>query len=102
MFLSYIGIGSGDSPGQSNDGDEKRISFSPTLVLLTRLLNSPKPDDQVTELLATSTQAADRCSTPPGIGWAKEPRRMLKHGDEFRVHVSHGVGTLINGIEFEK
>jgi len=40
--------------------------------------------------------------TPPGVGWKANPRRMLKEGDEFRVFVSHGVGTLINKIEEEK
>jgi len=37
-------------------------------------------------------------STPAGVGWTSEPRRVLKAGDEFRVTVSHGVGTLINEI----
>jgi 2-keto-4-pentenoate hydratase/2-oxohepta-3-ene-1,7-dioic acid hydratase in catechol pathway len=41
-------------------------------------------------------------STPPGVGWKANPRRMLKQGDEFRVFVSHGVGTLINKIEEEQ
>ncbi|TYJ51354.1 hypothetical protein B9479_008080 [Cryptococcus floricola] len=40
--------------------------------------------------------------TPAGIGHASQPRVALKEGDEFRVHVSHGVGTLINEIEEEK
>jgi hypothetical protein len=41
-------------------------------------------------------------STPPGVGWKANPRRVLKQDDEFRVFVSHGVGTLINKIEEEK
>ncbi|OCF35852.1 mitochondrial protein [Kwoniella heveanensis BCC8398] len=40
--------------------------------------------------------------TPAGVGWLAEPRVTLKEGDEFRVFVSHGVGTLINKIEEEK
>ncbi|RSH84085.1 hypothetical protein EHS25_005330 [Saitozyma podzolica] len=40
--------------------------------------------------------------TPAGVGWSAQPRTLLKHGDEFRVYLSHGVGTLINKIEEEK
>lgn len=40
--------------------------------------------------------------TPAGVGWSSEPKNLLKDGDEFRVFVSHGVGTLINEIQEEK
>nr|KIR83757.1 mitochondrial protein [Cryptococcus tetragattii IND107] len=40
--------------------------------------------------------------TPAGVGWTSTPRITLKDGDEFRVFVSHGVGTLINKIVEEK
>ncbi|GAA5854780.1 hypothetical protein JCM8547_004070 [Rhodosporidiobolus lusitaniae] len=40
--------------------------------------------------------------TPAGVGWSTEPRKLLQNGDEFRVFVSHGVGTLINKIVEEK
>ncbi|KAK4332245.1 putative Mitochondrion protein [Rhodotorula toruloides] len=40
--------------------------------------------------------------TPAGVGWSASPRKLLKDGDEFRVFVSHGVGTLINKIVEEK
>ena len=46
--------------------------------------------------------AADELSTPAGIGWSAQPRRVLKDGDEFRIFVSHGVGTLINKIVDEQ
>jgi hypothetical protein len=36
------------------------------------------------------------------VGWSAQPQRLLRDGDEFRVSVSHGVGTLINKIEVEK
>lgn len=39
--------------------------------------------------------------TPAGVGWTKNPRKLLRDGTEFRVHVSHGVGTLINKIKAE-
>jgi hypothetical protein len=45
---------------------------------------------------------ADIPRTPAGVGWSAQPRTLLKHGDEFRVYLSHGVGTLINKIEEEK
>lgn len=40
--------------------------------------------------------------TPAGVGWSSQPRRVLKQGDDFRVTLSHGVGTLISVIEEEK
>ncbi|BGP36583.1 hypothetical protein JCM10449v2_000484 [Rhodotorula kratochvilovae] len=40
--------------------------------------------------------------TPAGVGWSSEPQTLLKDGDDFRVFVSHGVGTLINQIVEEK
>ncbi|WWC61517.1 uncharacterized protein I303_104101 [Kwoniella dejecticola CBS 10117] len=36
--------------------------------------------------------------TPAGVGWSADPKITLHHGDEFRVSVSHGVGTLISRI----
>jgi hypothetical protein len=45
---------------------------------------------------------ADIPRTPAGVGWSAQPRTLLKDGDEFRVYLSHGVGTLINKIEEEK
>lgn len=40
--------------------------------------------------------------TPAGVGWVREPRTLLHDGAEFRVSISHGVGTLINKIVEEK
>ncbi|WVQ73556.1 hypothetical protein IAR50_003134 [Cryptococcus sp. DSM 104548] len=40
--------------------------------------------------------------TPAGIGHASQPRVALKEGDEFSVHLTHGVGTLVNKIEEER
>ena len=40
--------------------------------------------------------------TPAGVGWSAKPRTVLKDGDEFRIYVSHGVGTLVNRFEEEK
>ncbi|EPQ26066.1 uncharacterized protein PFL1_06274 [Pseudozyma flocculosa PF-1] len=40
--------------------------------------------------------------TPAGVGWMQEPKNTLQDGDEFHVSVSHGVGTLVSKIEFEK
>lgn len=36
--------------------------------------------------------------TPAGVGWTQQPRTLLHDGDEFRVEISNGVGTLINKI----
>ncbi|KAL7419930.1 hypothetical protein Q5752_005849 [Cryptotrichosporon argae] len=40
--------------------------------------------------------------TPPGIGWSRVPRAWLKDGDEVRCHISHGLGTLVNTITYER
>ncbi|TNY21989.1 putative mitochondrion protein [Rhodotorula diobovata] len=40
--------------------------------------------------------------TPAGVGWSTAPQTLLKDGDDFRVFVSHGVGTLINKVVEEK
>ncbi|GAA6063591.1 hypothetical protein JCM10212_000985 [Sporobolomyces blumeae] len=40
--------------------------------------------------------------TPHGIGAFFDPPEFFKDGDVFKVEVSHGVGSLINKIEFEK
>ncbi|PWN86829.1 putative mitochondrion protein [Acaromyces ingoldii] len=39
--------------------------------------------------------------TPVGVGWSRQPRLVLGDGDEFRVRVSHSVGTLINSVAVE-
>ncbi|KAK4688788.1 hypothetical protein P7C73_g1325, partial [Tremellales sp. Uapishka_1] len=39
--------------------------------------------------------------TPPGIGDGRNPKIWLKHGDDVRCWISHGIGTLINTIEYE-
>lgn len=33
--------------------------------------------------------------TPMGVGWTSEPKRFLSEGDEVRVRISPGVGTLV-------
>ncbi|KAL9114777.1 MAG: hypothetical protein Q9227_001457 [Pyrenula ochraceoflavens] len=38
--------------------------------------------------------------TPPGIGAMRDPRVVLRHGDDMRVYIE-GIGTLINQIEYE-
>ncbi|EJU06285.1 hypothetical protein DACRYDRAFT_92353 [Dacryopinax primogenitus] len=39
--------------------------------------------------------------TPAGCGFARNPQVVLKHGDEVRVWVGGGVGTLVNSVEEE-
>lgn len=40
--------------------------------------------------------------TPAGVGWGANPKNLLHDGDDFRVSISDGVGTLINKIVEEK
>jgi 2,4-diketo-3-deoxy-L-fuconate hydrolase len=36
--------------------------------------------------------------TPPGVGWFRQPRRLLRHGDEVVVSIE-GIGDLRNRVE---
>jgi 2-keto-4-pentenoate hydratase/2-oxohepta-3-ene-1,7-dioic acid hydratase in catechol pathway len=36
--------------------------------------------------------------TPAGVGFVREPKVWLKHGDEVRTYVGGGIGTLVNKI----
>ncbi|CAE6463899.1 unnamed protein product [Rhizoctonia solani] len=36
--------------------------------------------------------------TPAGVGFVREPKIWLNHGDEVRTHVGGGIGTLVNKI----
>jgi len=36
--------------------------------------------------------------TPAGVGFARKPAVVLKHGDDCRVWVGHGIGTLVNPV----
>ncbi|SMR52931.1 unnamed protein product [Zymoseptoria tritici ST99CH_1A5] len=40
--------------------------------------------------------------TPPGIGVSRVPPRWLKDGDEVRIVGSHGLGSLVNRVVYEK
>ncbi|KAL8276807.1 hypothetical protein RQP46_010812 [Phenoliferia psychrophenolica] len=39
--------------------------------------------------------------TPGGIGFFAKPQNLLRDGNDFRVHVTGGLGTLINKVVFE-
>lgn len=36
--------------------------------------------------------------TPKGVGFVKKPPIYLKHGDDVRVWIGGGLGTLINSV----
>lgn len=40
--------------------------------------------------------------TPHGIGISKEPPVFLQHGDDVRVVMSHGLGSLVNHVVYEE
>jgi len=40
--------------------------------------------------------------TPSGIGNGRSPRIWLKDGDGVKCSISHGIGSLINKIVYEK
>lgn len=39
--------------------------------------------------------------TPAGIGWAREPRVVLKDGGDIRVEIE-GIGTLVNKVRYDE
>jgi 2-keto-4-pentenoate hydratase/2-oxohepta-3-ene-1,7-dioic acid hydratase in catechol pathway len=39
--------------------------------------------------------------TPPGIGYSREPKVYLKHGDVVKCYLE-GVGTLVSNVVYEK
>ncbi|PWN89079.1 hypothetical protein FA10DRAFT_267684 [Acaromyces ingoldii] len=40
--------------------------------------------------------------TPEGIGWFREPQKLMKEGDTFTVWHAGPIGSLINTIRYEK
>lgn len=40
--------------------------------------------------------------TPAGAGWYQKPKRALKDGDVFTTTISHGVGSVISQVRFQK
>lgn len=36
--------------------------------------------------------------TPKGVGFVKKPPIYLKHGDDVRVWIGGGIGTLVNPV----
>lgn len=38
--------------------------------------------------------------TGPGIGWMRNPKVVLNHGDDMRVEIEK-IGTLINEVNYE-
>lgn len=40
--------------------------------------------------------------TPHGIGVSKKPSVFLRHGDDVRIVMSHGLGSLVNRVVYEE
>jgi 2-keto-4-pentenoate hydratase/2-oxohepta-3-ene-1,7-dioic acid hydratase in catechol pathway len=40
--------------------------------------------------------------TPKGVGFVRKPPVYLKHGDEVRVSLGNGIGTLVNPVVEEE
>ena len=40
--------------------------------------------------------------TPHGIGVSRDPPVFLQHGDDLRVVMSHGLGSLVNPVVYEE
>ena len=57
----------------------------PTLISLMSEVLTLEPGDVIVS------------GTPAGIGWAREPRLLMKHGDVCEVSIA-GLGTLVNPI----
>ena len=40
--------------------------------------------------------------TPSGIGWMRKPKRIIQDGEEMRIWMDGGIGTLVNTFKIEK
>lgn len=40
--------------------------------------------------------------TPHGIGVSKVPKVFMKPGDDLRIVMSHGLGSLVTPVEYER
>lgn len=75
-----------------------------------KLVQSASTDDMVfdvatlislmSEVLTLEPGDVIVSGTPAGIGWAREPRLLMKHGDFCEVTIT-GIGTLVNPIADE-
>lgn len=93
----------------------RRIS-DPAVVRLQTVLNGEvmqdgRADDMiftVAEIVAYLSQGTTleagtviMTGTPHGIGVSKDPPVYLKPGDDLRIVMSHGLGSLVNRVEYE-
>lgn len=81
-------------------------TLPPGTIILTGCVSSRRLEEvqlaHVTDSPSRSSRFLPPRSTPAGVGWSSEPQTLLKDGDDFRVFVSHGVGTLINQVVEEE
>ncbi|KAI1860133.1 hypothetical protein JX265_010057 [Neoarthrinium moseri] len=89
----------------------------PSVIELKTLLNGEvmqegRADDMifsVAEIIAYLSQGTTleagtviMTGTPHGIGVSKTPPVYLKPGDDIRIVMSHGLGSLVNRVEYEQ
>lgn len=48
--------------------------------------------------MAANLKVTMRAGTPKGVGFVRKPPIYLKHGDEVRVWIGAGMGTLVNKV----
>lgn len=93
----------------SSIGDPGAITLK--TVLNDEVLQEGRVDDMIfsiPEIVAYLSQGTTleagtviMTGTPHGIGVSKTPKVWLKPGDDLRVVMSHGLGSLVNSIEYE-
>lgn len=54
----------------------------------------------ISEAITLETGDVIVAGTPAGIGWARDPKLLMRHGDVCEVSIE-GIGTLVNRIENE-
>lgn len=89
------------------NGNTKCVLSCLAFFLSTSMLNTPCRDQifNVRQTVAFLSQATTLepgsiilTGTPAGVGFARKPAVVLKHGDDCRVWIGHGIGTLVNTV----
>lgn len=66
------------------------------------IFSIPKIVSYLSQGTTLETGTVIMTGTPHGIGVSKTPKVFLKPGDDLRVVMSHGLGSLVNTVEYEK
>lgn len=64
------------------------------------IFNIPKVISYLSQGTTLEAGTVVMTGTPPGVGAMKNPKVVLRNGDDMRVQIQ-GIGTLINEVYYE-